>query len=157
MSLGSEERFQNLPSEERELFSSLAAEGEEVFDLLEEDPTSMALPPAPTRAPGKEGKKLNRKSVIPEEEKKALMAQCMVKMRKELLGQGQGGATMVKPTQVRANPPSLFAGKRGSFMFFVNKLESYAKLTNVPEEKWVALPTFRRPKYGMHMAGSRRD
>ena len=139
MSLGSEERFQNLPSEERELFSSLAAEGEEVFDLLEEDPTSMALPPAPIPAPGMEGKKLKRKSVIPEEENKAFMAQCMAKLRKEMLAQGQGGATMVKPTQVRANPPSLFTGKRGSLMFFVSKLESSAKLTNVPEEKWVAL------------------
>jgi hypothetical protein len=74
-----------------------------------------------------------------EEEKQALVGELREEIRKEMLAtRGQGGTTK-PPTQMRAHPPSLFSGKRGSLLFFDNILEAFAILTHVPEKKWVAL------------------
>jgi hypothetical protein len=40
---------------------------------------------------------------------------------------------------VRVPTPAAFTGKRGSFQFFASKVESYATITNISKDKWVAV------------------
>jgi hypothetical protein len=40
---------------------------------------------------------------------------------------------------VRVPTPAMFTGKRGSFQFFASKVESYADISNVARDKWVAV------------------
>ena len=40
---------------------------------------------------------------------------------------------------VRVPTPAMFTGKRGSFQFLASKIESYADISNVARDKWVAV------------------
>lgn len=113
------------------------SEGEELWDLLEpfkpteEEAEAMAsvaagaTPGAPPRATSKK-----KRTVLGDEEREALFQAWEERM---------SAKRDARKPQVRVAPPPLFSGKRGSFAFFVSKVESYAKLTQVPRSKWVAL------------------
>eukprot|EP00884_Botryococcus_braunii_P019252 jgi/Botrbrau1/600/Bobra.0010s0064.1 len=133
MSSVTSDRFKNLSEDDRSLLEGSLREGFEVTDLLEEDVDSMN-PIAPTTE-GSEGKRKKRPLSKDEIEE---YINTLVEQKLEAR-QAEAQAPILKPVQVRAAPPSLFNGKRGSFMFFARKLASYAKLTNVPNAKWVAL------------------
>jgi hypothetical protein len=118
------------------MVTTLLEQGEEVDDLLKADPMGMSESPVPTPAWTK-GRK--------EKEVRYVRGGQTSSYGRASGGNPEGtvshpwqGGTTEPPTQVRAHPPSLFTGKCGQFMFFVNKHEAYAKLTNVPEEKCVA-------------------
>jgi hypothetical protein len=131
MSPPSSGKFKNLSSEEREFLEALESSGELVEDLMEgasRDPS-----PAPSTPKTKKIKLTNK-----------IKEQLFLEFKEKLLAERQVGGDGVEGTprpsgQVRATPPSLFSGKRGSFCYFARKLEGYAKLTNVPAGKWVAL------------------
>ena len=133
MSSVTSDRFKNLSEDDRSLLEGSLREGFEVTDLLEEDVDSMN-PIAPTTE-GSEGKRKKR-PLSKEDIEQYVDALVQEKLEAR---QAEAQAPIQKPVQVRAAPPSLFNGKRGSFMFFARKLASYAKLTNVPNAKWVAL------------------
>jgi hypothetical protein len=130
MSPSSTGRFKNLPSEEREYLEALEGSGEEVEDLMDE--ASREPSPAPP-TPKKQRIKLTK------EIKDQLFQEFKEQLEAEKQGEGVRVEEAPRPIQVRATPPSLFTGKRGSFCYFARKLEGYAKLTNVPTGKWVAL------------------
>eukprot|EP00884_Botryococcus_braunii_P022924 jgi/Botrbrau1/9315/Bobra.0086s0001.1 len=131
MSPPSSGKFKNLSSEEREFLEALESSGELVEDLMEgasRDPS-----PAPSTPKTKKIKLTNK-----------IKEQLFLEFKEKLLAERQVGGDGVEETprpsgHVRATPPSLFSGKRGSFCYFARELEGYAKLTNVPAGKWVAL------------------
>lgn len=128
-------RFSDLPTAIREELLASVAAGEEVTDLMEgiEDGIPRSVPPSPEREKSPEQQQRKRKFKISKEDLTAIVAQVVSQMNEKV------GASGSRPQPVRAQPPSLFSGKRGSFLYFCNKLEAYAKLTNVPGDKWVAL------------------
>lgn len=132
MSQTSLEKFKNISLEDREYLESLEASGEVVEDLM----AGPSRDPSPTPPPQPAPKARKRKIELSEEEKEKLFMEFTDRLNtaKE---KGEGEAP--RSTQVRATPPSLFNGKRGSFAYFSRKLEGYAKLTNVPLGKYVAL------------------
>ena len=132
MSLSSEGRFKNLPEEDRKILEAAVEAGEEVVNLLEGCDDSMESPTTPTVP--------KRKRKSPATVPTGISKLVRKLVAKEMKGRREGQQDVViKPPQVRAAPPALFSGKRGSFMFFARKLVSYAKLTSVPENKLVAL------------------
>jgi hypothetical protein len=133
MSSITSDRFPNISEEDRKYLEACLKEGSEVTDLLEEDVASMD-----TNAPTTEGSDGRRKKRSMSRDDIEQYVNALVAEKLEAW-QAEAEAPIPKPVQVRAAPPSLFNGKRGSFMFFARKLASYAKLTNVPDAKWVAL------------------
>jgi hypothetical protein len=100
--------------------------------LLEED-----VDPMDPIAPTTEGSDSRRKKRSMSRDDVEEYVNALMEEKLEAL-QAEAQAPITKPVQVRA-APRLFNGKRGSFMFFACKLASYAKLTNAPDVKWVAL------------------
>lgn len=101
------------------------APGEEPVDYdpepMEEDPST------PPTSPGKKAMKA----------KNAEIARLRSRIEQLELEKGKEGKDKVPP--LKLSPPALFTGKRGSFEYFASKLKSFAELTRVPEDRWVAL------------------
>lgn len=104
----------------------LASDAEDLLKGYEPMPAT----PAAMAGDQAKGKKKRKNTVkLSEEETKRIVTSVV-----EVMSANKGNNA-----NVRVQTPALFTGKRGSFAYFIGKVESYAKLTNVPETKWLAL------------------
>lgn len=138
----------NMPKEDRDVFRKLEEEGHAVEDLMEEIddlPAPGARKPvqktAPTTSPklktasGKVTKKKKKPTVKPQE---ALLTQLLERLA--VLEARDRDVRPAPPAPVQSSSVRVpTPGKRGSFAFFASKVESYATITNIPREKWVAV------------------
>jgi Retrotransposon gag protein len=132
---GRKERFAGMPEAERQELLNLEKSGEVVDDLMEdvndqpEQPDQVnPNPEVNVTPPSKEGTKKGNKGKLVQQLLDRIVALEGHLMKKR-----------APKTQVRVPTPPLFTGKRGSFQFCASKVESYAQISGLEEDKWVAL------------------
>jgi hypothetical protein len=130
-------KYAGIPLLEKELLEGLEKEGVEVEDLMQEEfETEPAPPPKPT--PKRKTKLAPMKKPLKKDRTQLLIAK-LLKRIEALEGERASKRTPSANNIVRVPIPAMFTGKRGSFQFFASKVESYADISNVARDKWVAV------------------
>jgi hypothetical protein len=153
-------KYAGIPLLEKELLEGLEKEGVEVEDLMQEEfETEPAPPPKPT--PKRKTKLAPMKKPLKKDRTQLLIAK-LLKRIEALEGERASKRTPSANHVVRVPTPAMFTGKRGSFQFFASKLESYADISNVARDKWVAVALQcmeERPTkvWGTHLKRKKRE
>lgn len=155
-------KLSGLSLAEKEEYLKLQEEGYEVDDMLEGEEGEMEghgeeahkeeVPkPTPKKAMAKKAKvqkplevpKVPRVKAKAMKKKKNTTVALLEALLDRLGKMGGGPQHEPKPPSsnqnVRVPTPAMFNGKRGSFQFFASKVESYALISNIAKEKWVAV------------------